>query len=76
MYEWMDKKALTLPMVFSSFQPLVCLVPRVPAYWRFDCIFRVYKPNSKKVALGIGNWALGSYCLAVTQAKHSIVRVM
>ena len=32
-----------------------------------------YTPNSKKVALGIGNWALGSYCLAITQAKHFIV---
>ena len=28
-------------------------------------------PNSVKVALG--NWALGSYCLAVTQVKHCIV---
>ena len=35
----------------------------------------MYTPNSKKVALGIGNWALGSYCLAVTQAKHFIVSV-
>ena len=26
-----------------------------------------------KVALGIGNWALGRYCLEVTQAKHCIV---
>ena len=31
-----------------------------------------YTPNSKKVALGIGSWALGSYCLAVTQAKHPL----
>ena len=35
----------------------------------------IYTPNSKKVALGIGSWALGSYCLAVTQAKHFIVFV-
>ena len=34
-----------------------------------------YTPNSKEVALGIGNWALRSYCLAVTQAKHVIVFV-
>ena len=32
-------------------------------------------PNSIKVALGIGNCALGSYCLVVTQAKHCIVFV-
>ena len=32
--------------------------------------FHIYIANSKKVALGIGNWALGSYCLAVAQAKH------
>ena len=32
-----------------------------------------YIPYSIKVALVIGNWALGSYCLAVTQAKHCIV---
>ena len=24
-----------------------------------------YTPNSKKVALGIGNWALGGYCLGI-----------
>ena len=24
-----------------------------------------YTPNSKKVALGIGNWALESYCLGI-----------
>ena len=35
----------------------------------------VYIPNSIKVALRIGNCALGSYCLAVTQAKHCIVFV-
>ena len=35
----------------------------------------LYTPYSKRVALGIGNWALGSYCLAVTQAKHFIVFV-
>ena len=34
-----------------------------------------YIPNSIKVALGIGNYALGIYCLAVTQAKHWIVFV-
>ena len=28
-----------------------------------------------KVALGIGNCALGNYCLAVTQAKHCIMFV-
>ena len=32
-------------------------------------------PNSIKVALGIGDCALGSYCLAVTHAKHCIVFV-
>ena len=26
-----------------------------------------------KIALGIGNWVLGSYCLVVTQANHYIV---
>ena len=26
-----------------------------------------------KVALGIGNWVLGSYCLVVTQANHYVV---
>ena len=31
-----------------------------------------YIGNSIKVALGIGNCALGSYCLAVTRAKHCI----
>ena len=36
-------------------------------------IFHTYTPNSKTVALGIGNLAWGSYCLAVTQAKHCIV---
>ena len=35
----------------------------------------IFIPNSIKVALGISNWALGSYCLAVTQAKHCIVFV-
>ena len=30
-------------------------------------------PNSIKVALGIGNCALGSYCLVVTQARHCII---
>ena len=34
-----------------------------------------HTPNSKKVALGISNWALGSYCLALTQAKCFIVFV-
>ena len=34
-----------------------------------------YIANSKKVALRIGNWALGSYCLVVTQEKHCIVFV-
>ena len=34
-----------------------------------------YIPNSKKVALGIGKWALVSYCLVVTQGKHCIVFV-
>ena len=29
--------------------------------------------DSIKVALGIGNWALGSYCLVVTQANHQIL---
>ena len=29
----------------------------------------------KRLLLSIGNWALGSYCLAVTQAKHFIVFV-
>ena len=37
--------------------------------------FHIYIANSKKVGLGIGNWALGSYCLAVAQAKHCIVFV-
>ena len=32
-------------------------------------------PNSIKVALGIGNCALGSYRLAVTQAEYCIVFV-
>ena len=34
------------------------------------CLLALYKhiPNSIKVALGIGNCALGSYCLVVTQA--------
>ena len=32
-------------------------------------------PHSIKVALGIGNCALGSYRFAVTQAKHCIVFV-
>ena len=35
----------------------------------------LYTPNSKNVALGIGNWALGNYCLAVTQAKLFFVSV-
>ena len=26
-----------------------------------------------KIALGIGNWVLGGYCLVVTQANHYIV---
>ena len=26
---------------------------------------QLYTPNSKKDALGIGNWALGSYCLGI-----------
>ena len=26
-----------------------------------------------KIALGIGNWVLGSYCLVVIQANHYIV---
>ena len=30
----------------------------------------LHRLDSKKVALGIGNWALGSYCLAVTQTKQ------
>lgn len=29
--------------------------------------------DSTKAALGIGNLALGSYCLVVTQANHCIV---
>ena len=33
-------------------------------------------PDSKKVALGIGHWALGSYCLVVTQVSHCIVPYM
>ena len=39
------------------------------------CLSPLYIPNSINVALGIGNCALGSYCLAVTQAKHCIVFV-
>ena len=32
--------------------------------------------DSIKVALGIGNCALGSYCLVVTQVNHSIFPYM
>ena len=38
-------------------------------------LFVLYIPNSIKVALSIGNCALGNYCLAVTQAKNCIVFV-
>ena len=33
----------------------------------------IHAAGSIKIALGIGNWALGSYCLVVTQANHCIV---
>ena len=29
--------------------------------------------DSIKIALGIGNWALGMYCFVVTHANHRIV---
>ena len=37
------------------------------------CIDLALIADSIKVALGIGNWALGSYCLVVTQANHQIL---
>ena len=37
------------------------LLPTLHSQW--SC--QVYTPNSKKVALGIGNWALGSYCVDI-----------
>ena len=40
----------------------------------YVCIdLAVYITDSIKVALGIDNWALRSYCLVVTQANHRIV---
>ena len=38
-----------------------------------QCIYKMYIADSMKVALGIRNWALGSYCLVVTEANHYIV---
>ena len=36
-------------------------------------ILKIHIFDSIKIALGIGNWVLGSYCLVVTQANHYIV---
>ena len=41
--------------------------------WDFDMLVfaaAVYIADSIKVALGIGNCALGSYCLVVTQVNY------
>ena len=37
------------------------------------CAYAVHRADSIKVALGIGNWAFGNYCLVVSQANHRIV---
>ena len=34
---------------------------------------QIYIVDSIKVALGVGNWALESYCLVVTQVNHCTV---
>jgi len=47
--------------------PLTVRVFKIQQYTKIDI------PNSIKVALGIGHFALGGYYLAVTQAKHCIV---
>ena len=40
-----------------------------------ECLYQTFFAfNSVKVALGIGNCALGSYCLMATQVNHCIVK--
>ena len=34
---------------------------------------QIYIVDSIKVTLGVGNWALESYCLVVTQVNHCTV---
>ena len=36
-------------------------------------LIRQYKADSIKVALGIGHYALGSYCLVLTQVNDCLV---
>ena len=40
----------------------------------YVCDYAVHRADSIKVALGIGNWAFGNYCLVVSQTNHRIVR--
>ena len=54
---------------FGGRPPLI-----LEAFKRASLSWRFYIADSFKVALVIGNCALGSYCLVVTQVNHCIVR--
>ena len=75
---WLSERFMLLCIMYTYkffFSGLIAisLIAHIPL--RSYLYFRSpYTPNSKKVALGIGNWALGSYCLAVTQAKLFFVQ--